>query len=540
MAKPLLRLAIGGLCIALALAAAAQYASWRETRSELEAILDATGILDSHPSLAADIRRAPGFARSRLRVARALLARELDRRFGGEEVIAGDAQPPPLATARELARVSLERQPASWQAALVLGGATYLEVGRRRDSARSPDTESWTAPLQLARRLAPGQPEPARLLAAASLGEWSRLDEDERQAAAEVVAAALRDPRSFDLLVAYWLRVAPNLERALAAIPDAAWAWDRLGNQYANNADWERFAEVHNRWRRALENDLGARLETARRMASGGERRGARERARSILGVAPPSHEFRAIFAGALDLLRLESVDRGYSAPLRDWLLWSLDRCRENRCPFAAADIELLFAATSALAPAERAQAAIAASRLDVVARAEAALHPSDPAAIDFYVLKGRWMAQRGDLRAALEALATPARVPPTRVGYWRQLAEIQRLADNPRAAAAANTTLQSMAAARWPGHQFRKHYDTLRLELHSAADADGLRLRWGDLAAGGGAVAIRWDGRVVGTYAVGAGIPTRIEIPVERGVHLIEVLPVRGRLPAVSRLDLG
>src|SRR6187551_3512909 len=72
----------------------------------------------------------------------------------------------------ELAAATLRRRPSSWQAAMVLGGARLLRIARANDDAPYRAPERWRAPLRHAARLAPGEPEPLRLLALGYLTSW--------------------------------------------------------------------------------------------------------------------------------------------------------------------------------------------------------------------------------------------------------------------------------------------------------------------------------------------------------------------------------
>ena len=234
-------LALAG--IGLAAVSVAQLLSHRAGQRSLEELAREAGVLAQDPGLLEAIAREPDPWRARLRLARTLLA-------------SATADPRPetavvlrrLEVARGLASgVSLER-PASWEAAMTRGASTYLEWSLRRDRRIFSHPEEWEGPLLRSLELAPGRPEPARFLAAAYLELWPALSRSKQESARKLLAGALSDRATFEALIEPWVRTAGSYQEAFAAMPAAPWAWERLQQIAAEDADWPGYSAARQRW----------------------------------------------------------------------------------------------------------------------------------------------------------------------------------------------------------------------------------------------------------------------------------------------------
>ncbi len=327
--KPALRATLALAGIGLAAVSVAQLLSYRAGQRDLEELARGTGVLAQDPGLLEAISREPDPWRARLRLARTLLA-------------SATAEPRPepavalrrLEVARDLASaVSLER-PASWEAAMTRGASTYLEWSLLRDRRIFSRPEEWEGPLLRSLELAPGRPEPARFLAAAYLDLWPALSRGKKESARQLLAGALSDRATFDALIEPWVRTAGSLEAAFSAMPAAPWAWERLQQIAARNADWPGYSAVRHRWYAALEAQMRRDLAEAEARLEGGDT----ERARLLflaLLQAPPRRRFLPLVEPALAQAPPGPANPTLAPAFQSWLDWSRDLCRWWRCPMA-------------------------------------------------------------------------------------------------------------------------------------------------------------------------------------------------------------
>ncbi|MFL6293891.1 MAG: hypothetical protein ACJ759_23600, partial [Thermoanaerobaculia bacterium] len=318
-------LALAG--IGLAAVSVAQLVSYRTGRRSLEELARETGVLALDPGLLQDLSREPDPWRSRLRLARTLLA-------------SASAEPRPepavllrrLEAARGLAAgVSLER-PASWEAAMIRGASTYLEWSLRRDRRLLSRPEEWEGPLLRSLELAPGRPEPARFLAAAYLEMWPALSRGKQESARRLLAGALGDHATFEALIEPWVRTAGSYEEAFSAMPTAPWAWERLQQIAARDADWPGYSAARRRWYAALEAQMRRDLTEAEARLTGGDTDRARLMFLRLL-QAPPRRRFVPRIESALAQAPPGPASPSLDPAFRSWLDWSLDLCRSRQCP---------------------------------------------------------------------------------------------------------------------------------------------------------------------------------------------------------------
>ena len=349
---------------ALAVAVVAEYGRWRNHLQRLETTAAVYQLHDRNPQLLEDLRREPDSNRTSLRLARAILADELDpswrRELNPDELQQWQAQRgEKLATAYRLAEGAFAHRPGSWQAAMTLGGTLYLDRTTRRITPGSRAGQPWLPFLRRTRELGPGQIEPVRLLAAVLLSDWSRFSEAERSEAKEVLRQALADTKSFDLLAERWLRVAPSLEAALELFPDKTRTWTKMENVYRAREDWERFAQARRKRREALSIELAERLVLAERLLTDREIEKARHQLLAVLRDAPTEVAHVPAFQQALTRLPPGPVGPSFRPPMQRWFRWTVERCLRVQCPFQAATIQRLAGLARLQEPHDMAAAAL-------------------------------------------------------------------------------------------------------------------------------------------------------------------------------------
>ncbi len=318
-------LALAG--IGLAAVSVAQLFSHRAGQRSLEELARETGVIAQDPGLLEAISREPDPWRARLRLARTLLASAI-----------AEPRPEPaivlrrLEAARGLASsVSLER-PASWEAAMTRGASTYLEWSLRRDRRIFSHPEEWEGPLLRSLELAPGRPEPARFLAAAYLELWPALSRGKQESARNLLAGALSDRATFEALIEPWMRTAGSYEAAFSAMPAAPWAWERLQQIAAEDADWPAYSAARHRWYAALDAQMQRDLAEAEARLSGGDTERAQLLFLNML-QAPPRRRFLPRIESALAQAPPGPASPSLAPAFRAWLDWSLDLCRWRGCP---------------------------------------------------------------------------------------------------------------------------------------------------------------------------------------------------------------
>ncbi len=524
------RIAACAAALALAALAIADYRSWRGERDALLALLEEAGTASRQPEVAADVRREPASPRAAVRAARGLLADEIDLRFRTdlapeERQRARAASPRRLESASRLAAAVLGDQPASWQGAMVLGGAAFLDLSRRRDPRLATESALWERPLGRARELAPGQPEPTRLLAAAYLNLWSRLDGERRRQVEPIVVRALAHPDGFPLLIEPWLRAAPSLADAFAAIPDRPLAWRQLEQIFARAGDWERFCQARDGGEASLARYLEALVAEAAARRRGGDLTGARQRLLSIAAAAPPSKRFAPHFAEVLERLPPGTGSAGDERAFRAWLDWALDRCLLFDCPFAAAQMRRLAERAAARESPVLALAALAAGddrRAEVYGRRAPPL--PTPEWSSFHLLRARRALER---QRPAEARAALARVDPAAAAgpLFAALARAARSEAVPTPAAEPPPAVRGWGAEAW-----RQKGYSARLELEAPAADYRLDVEMRGAAADGGAVEVLWDGDLLGRRPVAPGESLRFRVGAGGGIHLLEVRRLEGR----------
>lgn len=543
MRRLLQRLLVTALLAGCAWASWAEYSEWTEVQDELLDRASDLGILDRQPGLERDLRRQVHVDEARLLLGRILLAQELDRRW------LADLTPEQreaqqtlglrrLDTAAALAGEVLASRPGSWQACMVLGGSNYLALSRRNDPRLRARPQSSEGLLLRARQLAPASPEPARLLAAFYLGNWSRLGKGERVQAMGILAAAMQNSTSFDLLIEPWLRVAPSLETAFSVVPDDPRRWERLQRLFERRGDHERFRDVTERLERALPAFAEERIAQAERRIRLGSTRQGRQGLLWVLARLEPSIENVPLFERALAALPPGPIEQRTEAVLRSWLAWTLHLCLWTACPLGEDALERTARLIPDLDPADRALAAVAAG--DLVAAEDVERQSSGVGGeewVPYWILKARELAARG---RAEEAGAVLARTPEPRRRSVPALEVASAIAAATGDAVSLARARQAMAEARsraWAASAWARSAASSRLELLPAAegsfeiDFDGSE---------GAVVEALWDGSSVGFYSVRPGETWELPVALREGPHVLELRYLMGRAlrPDSARLQ--
>lgn len=509
---------------ALAAVAVARVALLAGERADLLETARELGV--DRAALVETVRRAEDPARARVAVARALVLEAL-----GEDAAPGDGREPRrarLEAADRLARTVLAERPASWEAATLAGAATYLAWSLDRDPRLLQEHRAWEEPLLLAHRLAPRKPDPERYLATAYLELWPALSPAKRELARELAGEALRDRKTFGRLIGPWLEISGG---DLSPVPDADWAWQGLQRALAQRRDWQGFCHAWEAGRRALQARMEDQIDGAGRRLRAGQLLAARQ---ALLDVAASVPTDRA-FAQPLERA-LRSAPHGPGrATLRPrlarWLLWSLDLALRGEAPLSPATLGRLRAVVTGDGtgdPALLAAAAwthLAADDLLAAERAEGRSRglwsaPWGP----YWIEKARYLAERAAPGRAAESLAAVHPDWRDHPAYWRVRQSVAESAGDRAAAAEARAALDRLSASRWPPLGWSWRSGRARLEPLVEAGGDGLSVVLAEAPSGGGALALSWDGEVLGCHPAASGETFTHRFPVTAGLHLLEL----------------
>lgn len=476
---------------------------------------------------AAEIAQEADAERGRIRVARALVASGLQAkpRSEGAPRPAGD----PLEQAAALAARALARRPASWDAAMLLGAATYLARSRDLDARLLSRHREWEQPLETALALAPSQREPVRFLAAAYLEIWAFLAPAKQQRARKVLAEAFHEPDTFAGLIGAWLAVAPDRAAAFSLVPSDPAAWERLAEALEQRRDWPALSEARGRARLAFSARLGEALAEADARLAGGDLAGARELYLAVGSLADRSPHRLSFLAAALDRCPPGPVDRQTATRLTTQLQWALDRCQFAECPLDPRQLKRL-ARLCRVPPAEEALALLAAGDLAEADRLERRADDTwKEEWAPYLLLKARILAGRGQVEEAVAALAQVHRSRQSGPLYWQVRMEVARAQSNPAAEQQAREALRQATRTDWPATAWTFHRGQARLEMAVPAAASGLSLRIDVAPESGALVEMRLDGKHLGTAPVAVGSVLNGPAAIAPGLHLLEVQSVAG-----------
>lgn len=476
---------------------------------------------------AAEIAQESDPERARIRVARALVASGLQARPQNEETPRPADDPLEQATA--LAARALARRPAAWDAAMLLGAATYLERSRNLDARLFSRHRDWERPLETALALAPGQREPVRFLAAAYLEIWAFLAPAKQQHARKVLAEAFHEPDTFAALIGAWLAVAPDRTAAFSLVPSDPAAWERLAEALEQRKDWPALSEARGRARLAFSARLGEALAEADTRLAGGDLAGARELYLAVGSLADRSPHRLSFLTAALDRCPPGPVDRQTATRLAGQLQWALDRCQFAECPLDPRQLKRL-ARLCRVPPAEEALALLAAGDLAEADRLERRADDTwKEEWAPYLLLKARVLAGRGRTDEAVAALAQVHRSRQNGPLYWQVRVEVARAQSNPLAEQQAQEGLRQTTRTSWPATAWTFHRGQARLEMAISAAASGVSLRIDAAPESGALVELRLDGKHLGTAPVAVGSVLNGPAKIAPGLHLLEVQSIAG-----------
>jgi hypothetical protein len=548
----LLRLGIAAATLLVLWLAVQHYRTWRQRFHQLTELAESVGVAGRRPGLIEGMRRDAGPTRAALRLARALLADELDQRW----ILDLPPEEQPEERRRGLERLdlayrlgveSLAERPGSWEARLVLGGAEYLRRSRRHDPRLMQDKAQWLEPLREAHRLAPVQPEPLRLLAATDLGNWSVLSADERTEAIARLKLAFEDPTTFDLLSAAWLRVAPSLRQALEIVPDQPAAWTTLMRYFARQGDWERYCDARQRAGAARQEFFAQRLEDGASRLRWGDYRHGVERLLWVASQAEPDGANVAVMEEALARIPPGTGGEASARWTAAWLDWALERCTgPDGCPLSRDSLLRLVSLSRDLAPPVRARALAAAGALRDAEGVERDYEKATgidvtglPEWTPYVMLEARLLAERGETLEARRRIQAVPLVGRDSIRYWEAHREAARAAGDELQVATAEAWLATQARRQWSPGAWATERSRSTLEMVPAAAGTGLRLRLVSSGVDTGVWVVVWDGSVVTAVPAVDGRVLDLEVPVPERRHVVEIRAEEGAPTATAEARL-
>lgn len=458
----------------------------------------------------ARIAGQPDLGRARLILARALVASELSpeersrRRTGDAETDLAMSLGR-LATAQELAAETLRRRPVSWEAAMLLGSATYLSRSLPRDPRLVRDWPAWDRALTLSRRLAPDKDEPHRFSVLAYLELWPVLSPERRELTRSLIERGLADWRTFGYLVQLWVRIAEGPEEVFAVVPDTDFAWEWLASHYSRAGDWPSAIAARERLEGALLVELGDRLDEARQTCRAGDRGHCRRLYHGVARSARPAQRFLPLLTEVLAEAPPGPAGEVEARAFGRWLDWTLELCGVGRCPLAAAPLARLAGLAGELPPPRRALVDLLVGRLPEAERRER--QTEDPTGEEwsaYWTAKAALLADAGKWPEAQVALA---HVPPRPDSPWmlRTLrAHLTYPAETP-----AETPIGS-AAWSAAGSVYRR-------EVVSGSRPSVLEIEIAAAPGDGSVVEVAFDGLGLGWHSVRQGDTLRLALPTPR-----------------------
>ncbi len=519
------------LCVAGVLASWLDYRHQAAGRGRALARVAEHGLDDRLPDLRTEVKRRYDPVLAELRVGLALLDSELDRSWLTElpeqqaraELERGPSR---LADAAAIAETAWPRRASSWEAAMLLGGATYLQLYRGRDPRLIAESELWEEPLLAAHRLAPSQHGPIRFLAAAYLGNWSSLPRDQRLATTELLERAFRDAGTFELLIRDWLRVAPSRAQALALVPDRPWAWQILQQIFATSGDWELVIRARQTWYGTLAADLDRSFDRVRIQLSGGDRVRARQRLLYLLPRIPMTLDFVPRLVLLLELLPAGPVGANAAQTFGDWLAWSFELCGIGECPIDGPIMNRL-ARLAADPPAYQRAAAFLLdgdlARADLLERRFG--ESRDEGWSMYRLFKARQLTSDGRTSLASSSLELVPSAWRTRPQYWTTLRSIAAAENDNEGSATAERSLERLRRTRWEARAWQRVENDFHLDLLPRIEGSGLSVALENRSSTGAVLEVYWNGRLVGMERVSRSRETlALEQPVSTELHRLTI----------------
>lgn len=528
------RVLIAALGVGLTALAVLHQLGWNRANRGTVALLASTGLAIRQPGLVAAAVFDPDPVRSRLAIARALLAEAYDpRAFSTLPARAASEAASRVGERLDLARAigaqAFAQLPAAWQAAMIVGASTYRLWSFAGDPRVLSDRAAWQAPMQAAVRLAPGEDEPLRPLAAAWLEIWPYLSPGERQDARATLRRAFTDPQTFALCARLWLAVEPDRKKVFSLVPDTSWAWADLQRIYAGVRDWDGYCLASDLQEAALARELQARLQEAADRRRGGDPSGARQLAVGVVADAPVDRRFAPAVREALAVCPPGPI-AGAGGACGHWLQLALDGFVRGRAWLPPEAVARLAEGAGDLPAATQALAQLAGDNLvgaEVIERRSETLNTE--AWAPYWIAKALVLARA---RRIPEAQAALTRVNRSWEGSLPMLgARVAALtaAGDADGLAAARAALDGAAAASWRGTDWQWRGAVARLDLRAVRDASGIALGLDEAPSQGAVVAVSLDGKGVAVVPVPASGELDVAARVSRGSHLLEVTAVAG-----------
>jgi len=462
------------------------------------------------------------------RAVRASLAREIDAiAHAGPDRQESAAR---LAETARRAAAVLGRRPASWEAAMVLGAATYLSGSQARDARLFTAHERWEAPLRAAIELAPTKRDPERFLTASYLEIWPALTAPKREEARRLVAARMLDPDDFSALLGPWLAVAGSRQEALSVLPPDARAWKQVQAIYAERDDWEGFSEARAKWDRVLHEQLRALIAEADARLAEGQTPEARALYLTVLEQARPDPAYLDVLETALTRCPPGPVSHDTAAILNRQLDWALDRCGLGTCELPPPALRRLAHLAGDAAPSQEAMALLLSGDLSGAQALDrnAEARWSEVWA-PYLIAKERALVARQRLA---EAAVTLDFIPNTgweQPTYWQARQELAQAENNAVLASRAAEKLRALTRESWPATAWGWRHDRARLYVLTGAPARGFEAELAEVPAAGAVVELRVDGASLGTLTARAAETLRLDVPLGPGLHLFEIESVGG-----------
>lgn len=533
MPLPLLRLALTAAGLALALLAGVRYGALRAEQQAQTARLEGIGFpLD--PRVGRELAREPEREGVRLRAARALLAGEMAHAASLDPETPEDRQEM-LASSQRLAETARQageafaERPGSWEAAMVLGAATYLSRSLARDSTLFTSAADWEAPLQAARRLAPAKREPTRFLTAAYLEIWPALSAPKRELTRELVSQMFSDPEDLHLLLDPWLAAVDRRE-AFSVIPPDPKAWEQVQLFYAGRGDWQAFSEARRRWDRALWTHLRERLALADVRLARGDLLTARSLYLEVAEQTRPDARYRGLLQAALTRCPPGPVGSQTAERLTLRLDWAVERCLLAECPLSPTALKRLARLAGDQSPPQEALAFLVAGDLPKALSLERRSETlwSEPWA-PYLIVKARVMTDLRRMAEAQEALGLVHTSWWHRPPYWLAQLDFARIAGRPAEETKAEERLRGFSRRGWAATDWTWRQGRARLEILAQGPARGIELDLDEVPEAGAVVELRLDGGSVSTFPAPQGRTLALALPLQPGLHVLELEGVGG-----------
>ncbi|HXT50782.1 MAG TPA: hypothetical protein VN811_07055, partial [Thermoanaerobaculia bacterium] len=511
----------------------------KAARADLLRQWDATGVAARYVTQADRARRDPDPKASGPALARVLVNDSFDVRSlaalppaeAAAEARRSDAR---LRSAAEISAGTLRARPASWESAMTLGGARLLADWRGGDASLYERPQRWRSPLEHAQQLAPGSPEPRRLLVTGYLATWQALSGAEREAGRRLVREAFRDRDTLGRLLPAWAAVAGSWGELSAVLPAEPGPYEQLQQAAAGRSDWAGFCAARERWWPLTIAGLRARLAEAEHRLELGDVQGGRGELVATIAGAPPDGRTAPLFASAIESLPPGQLGSSTSA-LSAWLAWALPLWQLGGEPLPPAVMARVASLSPELSPVQAAMAALAGGDLE---RAEAWERRADRLWSEewapYATAKAEALLARGEVD---DAAATLAEVHRSYQARWPYLRARERLAGSLSEGLVVRP--ESLAATSWGAEQWLYRGAEASAEVVAARPSTAVVLRVDVAPDAGAVVELGWDGLGLSCRPVRAGEVLRLRVPVASGPHRLTWRTLAGGRTAPGAVQL-